>query len=161
MAQSHTQRPLTRAPAIIRFPGPIINWLLGLGMRLGPNWLLTVRGRVSGEMRTQPLAVIEVDGSKYVIGTFGDVNWCRNLRANPDAEIGRGNRHELVRAVELNPDQAAIFFREGLVPSLPSMPMTSRIATKVFIGYVAPDIYTDPEGAALRRPVFRLQPREG
>ena len=160
MAHSPTQRPLTRVPAIIRFPGPIINRLLGLGLRIGPNWLLTVRGRKSGELRTQPLAVVEVSGSKYVIGTFGEVNWCRNLRANPDAEISRGNRHEQVRAVELTPDEAAAFFRDGLVPELPNMPLVSRFATKVFIGSVAPDIYTDPDGAALRRPVFRLQPRE-
>jgi deazaflavin-dependent oxidoreductase (nitroreductase family) len=129
-------------------------------MRIGPNWLLTVRGRVSGELRTQPLAVIEVGGSKYVIGTFGEVNWCRNLRANPEAEIRRGSRHELVRAVELTPDQAATFFREVLVPSLPHMPILSRIASKVFISSVAPDIYSDPDGAALRRPVFELRPRE-
>jgi deazaflavin-dependent oxidoreductase (nitroreductase family) len=159
VAHSPTQRPLTRVPAIIRFPGPMINRLLGLGLRIGPNWLLTVRGRKSGELRTQPLAVIEVKGSKYVIGTFGEVNWCRNLRANPDAEISRGSRHEQVRAVELQPDEAAAFFRNGLVPELPHMPLMSRIATKVFIGSVAPDIYADPDGAALRRPVFRLQPK--
>ena len=161
MAHSPTERPLIRVPAIIRFPGPIINRLLGLGMRIGPNWLLSVRGRKSGELRTQPLAVVELNGSKYVIGTFGEVNWCRNLRANPDAEISRGNRHEQVRAVELRPDEAAAFFRDDLVPGMPHMPLFSRIATKVFIGSVAPDIYSDPDGAALRRPVFRLQPREG
>ena len=80
MAHSPTERPLIRVPAIIRFPGPIINRLLGFGMRIGPNWLLTVRGRKSGELRTQPLAVVELNGSKYVIGTFGEVNWCRNLQ---------------------------------------------------------------------------------
>jgi len=128
-------------------------------MRIGPNWLLTVRGRVSGQPRTQPLAVIEIDGGKYVIGTFGEVNWCRNLRANPDAEIRLGSRHELVHAVELTPDQAATFFRDSLVPGLPRMPLMSRIASKVFIGSVAPDIYSDPDGAALRRPVFELRPR--
>ena len=103
--------------------------------------------------------MVELNGSKYVIGTFGEVNWCRNLRANPDAEISRGNRHEQVRAVELRPDEAAAFFRDDLVPGMPHMPLFSRIATKVFIGSVAPDIYSDPDGAALRRPVFRLQPR--
>ena len=41
VAHSPTERPLIRVPAIIRFPGPIINRLLGLGMRIGPNWLLT------------------------------------------------------------------------------------------------------------------------
>lgn len=161
MAQANAQRPLVRAPGIIRLPGPIINRLLALGLPMGPNWLLTVRGRVSGEMRTQPLAVLEVRGGKYVVGTFGDVNWCRNLRASPNAEIRRGSRRELVTAVELTTDHATDFFRDDLVPSLPNMPLISRFAAKVFIGSVAPEIMTDPDDAATRRPVFELVPRDG
>ena len=69
-------------------------------------------------------------------------------------EISRGNRHEQVRAVELTPDEAAAFFRDGLVPELPHMPLMSRFATEVFIGSVAPDIYSDPDGAASTTPCF-------
>lgn len=160
MAQVNTDRALVHAPGIIRFPGPIINRLLRLGLPIGPNWLLTARGRVSGEMRSQPLAVLKVHGGKYVVGTFGDVNWCRNLRANPNAEIRRGSRREMVTARELTTKQAADFFRNELAPSLPSMPLFSRLATKVFIASVAPEIMTDPDQAASRRPVFELVARE-
>ena len=61
---------------------------------MGPNVLVTIRGRVSGEPRTQPLAVFSDQGHRWLIGTFGDTNWCRNLRANPDVEIRHGRHRE-------------------------------------------------------------------
>src|SRR5215204_1110814 len=112
MAQTNVQRPLARVPGIVRLPGPIVRRLLAGGFQIGPNWLLTCRGRVSGEPRTEALALMEIDGHKYVIGTFGDTNWCRNLRTTPEAEISLGNRHELVRARELTPSEAEVFIRD-------------------------------------------------
>jgi len=40
-----------------------------------------VRGRTSGLPRTTPLAVIEVDGRRWVWSPWGEVHWVRNLRA--------------------------------------------------------------------------------
>jgi deazaflavin-dependent oxidoreductase (nitroreductase family) len=159
VAQIHAQRPLARAPALVRLPGPVIRRLLALGVRIGPNWLLTVRGRKTGEPHSYPLAVMEIDGSRYVIGTFGDVGWCRNLRANPDGEIQLGSRREDVHASELTPDQAAAFFRDRLAPAIPRMRFLTRLATNVFVRGAAPDILSDPSAASLRRPVFKLDPR--
>ena len=84
---------MTQTPALIRWSGPIANRLLGIGMPMGPNRLLTVRGRKSGEPRTAPVAVVEVDGRRWVVGTFGETHWVRNLRAAGEATLridGRG-----------------------------------------------------------------------
>jgi len=116
---------------------------------------------VSGEPRTQALAVLTFEDHRYVIGTFGDVNWCRNLRANPEAEIRLGGQHELIRAVELSHADAEVFFRDRLLPGLPGMGFFDRLVTSILIRSVASDIVSDPAAAALRRPVFELLARTG
>lgn len=156
MAQSNIQQPLKRAPFMIRFPGPIVRRLLRFGMPMGPNGLLTVRGRISGQPRTQPLAVVQYEDRRYVVGLVGNVNWCRNLQAHPDAELELHGRSEPVRAVRLSQDQAAAFFRDVLVPYLSHMQLHWRLAVGVLVRAAAPDILSDPEQASTRRPVFEL-----
>jgi len=160
VAEARTQRTLAHVPGVVRLPGPIMRALLRAGIQIGPNWLVTCRGRISGEPRTQALAVLAFGGKRFVVGTFGDVNWCRNLRANPDATIQLGRRHERVTAVELDTAAAETFFRDQLMPGLPSMPLLDRLVTSILVRSVASDIVYDPRAAALHRPVFELRPRE-
>ena len=47
------------APPWVTFFGPIARFLLTAGIPLGPNALITIRGRKSGLLRTTPLAIIE------------------------------------------------------------------------------------------------------
>jgi len=159
VAQSNIQQPLARAPFVIRFPGPIVRRLLRFGIPMGPNGLLTARGRISGQPRTQPLAVVEFEGRRYVVGLVGDVNWCRNLRAHPDAELELHGRSEPVRAVELSREQAESFFGDVLVRYRRQLPLFWRVGVGVLIRGAAPEIHSDPAQAAIRRPVFELQPR--
>jgi deazaflavin-dependent oxidoreductase (nitroreductase family) len=126
---------------------------------MGPNALVTIRGRISGEPRTQALAVIHAADRRFVIGTFGDTNWCRNMRANPDVELRFGGRVELVTANELSIDDATNFFRETLPASVASMDVFGKLASRFLLWYAAPDIKSDPAGAATRRPVFELVSR--
>jgi deazaflavin-dependent oxidoreductase (nitroreductase family) len=70
----------------------MVERLLRLGVKMGPMILLTVRGRKSGQPRTTPVAMTEHDGKRYLVGTFGDVNWVRNLRAAGEATL-RSGRH--------------------------------------------------------------------
>jgi deazaflavin-dependent oxidoreductase (nitroreductase family) len=155
MAQA-AHRPLAHAPSLTRVTDPIFRGLLSLGVPMGPNVLITIRGRVSGTPRTQPLAIVEADGRRWVMGTFGDVNWCRNLRANPDVEVRHGRRRESLRAVELQPDEARHFFTQTLPRSIAQMPLPVRVFGALFIRATAPDMNSDPEGAADRHPVFEL-----
>jgi hypothetical protein len=88
------------------------------------------------------------------------VNWCRNLRADPQAEIRLGRRRIAVLARELDRAEAERFFRDLLIPGLPRMPLFDRLVTSILVRSVASDIVSDPAEAALRRPVFELQPLE-
>src|SRR3984893_8481894 len=98
-----------RLPGLIPLFNPIARRLMRLGVPIGPNALLSVRGRKSGQTRTTPAALLQVGGPPGVIGTFGDVNWVPNLRAAGQGPITPGRRHELVRAEELTRDERVSF----------------------------------------------------
>ena len=146
--------PPARAPRLIPLFNPVAARILRLGRVLGPNALLTVRGRKSGVARTTPVALVELRGRRWVIGTFGDVNWVRNLRAAGRAEISAGRRTFPVRARELTREEGAGFFADVLVPYVTDG-LIKRLVLRV-LG--AGDILSDPRGAADRRPVFELEP---
>jgi deazaflavin-dependent oxidoreductase (nitroreductase family) len=140
-------------PRFVPILNPLASRLLRLGPLMGPNALLTVRGRKSGQPRTTPVALVEAEGKRWTVGTFGNVNWVRNLRAAGDATLTVGRRTELVRAVELDHEEAASFFADVLVPYVARSWLTRWMLGSV-LG--ARDILEDPRGAADRRPVFEL-----
>jgi len=90
--------------------------LVGPGLVIGnyPMYLLTVRGRKSGQPRTVALAIIERNGKRYVASPYGIVDWVRNLRAAGEAILTRGRRSETVNARELPPKEAALVLREAI-----------------------------------------------
>ena len=132
----------------------------GIGRRLvsaglmGPNVLLTVPGRKSGTPRSTPVALVEVGGRRWIIGTFGEVDWVLNLRAARQGTITRKRRAEAVDATELSPTEGAAFFRDVVTPYATRLPIGKLLLR--FLG--ASEILTDPEGSARVRPVFELRP---
>src|SRR5437588_12539462 len=112
-----------KAPSFVRFFNPLAQRVLRMGPLMGPNALLTVRGRKSGQPRTTPVALVEIGGRRWVVGTFGEVNWVRNLRVAREAGLAVGQRQEQVRAAELTQEQAAAFFGEVLGPYVSRLPL--------------------------------------
>jgi deazaflavin-dependent oxidoreductase (nitroreductase family) len=150
---SGSHRPVARAPRFVPVFNPVAARLLRLGRVMGPNALLTVRGRKSGEPRTTPVAVVEIKGRRWIVGTFGEVNWVRNLREAREGVITVGKRREHVRATELTRAESARFFAGVLAPYA-SDGALKRLVLRM-LG--ASDIISDPEGAAASRPVFELE----
>ena len=67
---------------------------LGLGVQ--GSQTLAVRGRKSGEMRTNPVNPFEIDGRTYLLSPRGTTQWVRNLRAaggQGELRSGRKVRH--------------------------------------------------------------------
>jgi deazaflavin-dependent oxidoreductase (nitroreductase family) len=110
--------PARGIPTIVRLLSPVVQRLLGIGMPMGQNALLTVRGRKSGQPRTFTITLLEAAGRRYVFAAFGDVNWVHNLRAAGVATVRQGRRHDAVVAVELTPDEAAPIMRAAFGPAL-------------------------------------------
>src|SRR6266542_1952223 len=109
MSISHsTVTPLGRPDPRERVAGPLVRRVIRRGLAAGPNVLLTVRGRSSGQPRTTPVAMLELGGVRYLQGSFGITNWVRNLRAAGVASVSRGRWSETFDVVELAPETAGL-----------------------------------------------------
>ena len=146
----------SRAPSFVRVFNPIARRILNAGPLLGPNALITIRGRKSGLPRTTPVALVEIEGRRWVIGTFGETHWVQNLRAAGEATLSVGSRRDEVKATELCGEVRVAFFRDVLAPYARRI----RIGPALLAILGAADIVKDPAGAAAKRPVFELLPAQ-
>ena len=134
--------------------------LLRAGIKLGgpgnyPMYLLTVRGRKSGQPRTVPIVLLEQDGKRYLAATYGNVNWVYNLRTAGEAILTRGRRAETVTARELLPCEAALV----LQAEVKRTPLARAMSGK-FYGVTVNDPLEQFERAMLTHPVFVLERKE-
>src|SRR5437879_7927655 len=113
----------SQAPSFVRLFNPIARRILKRGPLLGPNALITVRGRKSGLARTTPIALVEIEGKRWVIGTFGEVNWVRNLRAAGEASLSAAERREEVLPTELHQHASTAVVRDVVGPPVRNMPV--------------------------------------
>jgi deazaflavin-dependent oxidoreductase (nitroreductase family) len=144
-----------QAPAFIRLLDRLVSRLIGVGIPFGPNALMTVRGRKTGEPRTTPVAIVEVDHRRWIQGAFGEVNWVRNLRAAGEATLTIGKRQESVHTTELTKEEATAFFANVLGPYLRRLPLPVQWIMPPLLGLS--DVLKDPTAAAERHPVFEIQ----
>ena len=145
--------PSARPPWQVRFFSPILKLFLRLGLPLGFNRLVTIRGRKTGLPRTAALAVLEIGGRRWVWAPWGEVNWVRNLRAAGAATIAVRGRQEDVLATELDATERVEFFRDVLGPFARSIPLGIW-----FIRIVDGVDLNHPVEAANGRRVFELHP---
>ena len=146
-----------RVPSLIPLVNPLVRRLLGAGLPFGPNVLLTVRGRSSGLPRTFPVAILDLDGRRYVQSPFGEVDWVRNLRAAQEAVVSKGRSREDVEAVEVAPDEAGRILRAAL-----STYMRTRVGAALVrrLFHIATDATLEQFVAeAGRHPMFELRTR--
>jgi hypothetical protein len=125
----------SRVPSIVPILNPLIRRLLGAGLPFGPNVLLTVRGRRTGEPRTFPVAILELDGRRFVQSPFG----------------------ETVGAVEVPPDAAGPILRDALAPFFRSR-LLAPVAGRFFHLRAGASIDEYVEESR-RHPMFELHSR--
>ena len=149
----HTFAATDRAPAIVRLFDPFVRKLLAMGMPSGPNTLLTVPGRKTGQPRSAAVALVETQGRTWVSGAYGNVQWVKNLRHAGEATIRVKGGQERVRAIPLSTEQAAAYFRDVLAPYVRALPWYGRLTAQIIVGKQL----HDPEAAARQHPVFELE----
>jgi deazaflavin-dependent oxidoreductase (nitroreductase family) len=153
-----TRSPAHRGvPSIVPLINPIVRRLLRLGMPMGPNVLLTVVGRTSGQPHTFPIALMESDGHRYVGSPYGEVNWVRNLRADGHAVLHRGRRTEPVVAVELDRAAAGAAYQASVTPYL-SMRGGVTLLRRFYPDVPAHPTPADLDALAETHPLFELRP---
>ncbi|GAA2737626.1 nitroreductase/quinone reductase family protein [Actinocorallia aurantiaca] len=92
-----------------------VGWLTGRGVSLWGANLVAVRGRKSGEWRTNPVNPLTVDGERYLVAPRGHTQWVRNLRAaGGHGELRLGRKSTPFGAVELADEEKPDILRAYL-----------------------------------------------
>jgi deazaflavin-dependent oxidoreductase (nitroreductase family) len=138
----------SQVPRFVKIGNVLTTAMVRAGFKVGLIYLLTVRGRKSGQPRTTPIAVPELHGQRYLVAPYGLVDWVRNLRAAGEAELTRQRRSESVRAIELSPREAGLILRELVKDDNPF----AR-----FFTITAESTPEDFERITLTHPVFLLE----
>lgn len=153
--KNERENMVTRSPVprFVRVANVLTTTLLRAGVNLvgfghHPTYLLTVRGRKSGEPRTTPVSVVEQDGKRYLFAPYGAVDWVRNLRAAGTATLTRGHHAEEVRATELPGNEAGIVLKTFIESGNP-------IAR--YFGVTVASSREEFERTTISHPVFLLQ----
>ncbi len=132
----------------------LVGLLVRIGMKPAGAYLLSVRGRKSGETRTVPVNPMEHEGARYLIAPRGETEWVRNLRAAGEGVLRTGSTKEAITVQEeLGDDAKPPLLREYLV--------RWSTATQAYF-----DAAKDSPDEELRRiapnhPVFRISSKNG
>src|SRR5262249_40356742 len=148
---------ISQVPWFVRVGNVLTMSLLRVGVKLAgpfvffgsyPMYLVTVRGRTSGQPRTVALVIMQRNAKRYLASPYGIVDWVRNLREAREAILTRGRRSETVAATELPVGEAALVLREEITGGNPF----AR-----YFGVSADSTLEEFERAALAHPVFVLE----
>jgi hypothetical protein len=92
-----------------------VAWLARHGISILGSRVLAVRGRTSGEWRTNPVNPLTMNGQRYLVAPRGNTQWVRNLRATGyQGELRLGRRVERFRATEVSDDDKPAILRRYL-----------------------------------------------
>jgi hypothetical protein len=92
----------------------IVGRLTRLGVSVYGSRVLAVRGRTSGEWRTNPVNPLTLDGTRYLVAPRGNTQWVRNLRPIGTGELRLGRKVEPFTATELGDDEKPAILRAYL-----------------------------------------------
>jgi deazaflavin-dependent oxidoreductase (nitroreductase family) len=128
-----------------------IAFLTRHGVSVLGSRVLAVRGRSSGEWRTTPVNLLELDARRYLVSPRGEGQWVRNLRHAGTGELRVGKKAEPFRGRELSDDEKVTVLRAYL--------KRWKFEVGVFFDGVGPDS-TDDELRAIapRHPAFEVLP---
>jgi deazaflavin-dependent oxidoreductase (nitroreductase family) len=132
---------------------PTVAFLTRNGVSLLGSRVLAVRGRKSGEWRTTPVNLLDLDGHRYLVSPRGHGQWVRNLRVAGTGELRVGKRTESFRGRELDDDEK--------VPVLRAYLKRWKWEVGQFFGGVGPDSTEDQLRAiAADHPAFEVLPAD-
>jgi deazaflavin-dependent oxidoreductase (nitroreductase family) len=87
-----------------RWFNALFGMLVGLGVGLPHNYLLTVRGRTTGRAYSTPVNVLTREGRQFLVAPRGQTGWVRNARAAGRVTLKRGRSQRDFAVRELGDD---------------------------------------------------------
>ncbi len=126
-----------------------VNGLMALGISVMGSRVLEVKGRKSGQWRSTPVNLLEVDGTRYLVAPRGNTQWVRNMRVAGGGRLRLGRKTEDFKASEITGD--------ATIPLLRAYLKKWKWEVGAFFAGVGPDA-TDAELLAIapEHPVFRI-----
>ena len=116
------------------------------------SYLLTTRGRKTGQPRTNPVLVVRHDEHRWLVAPYGVVSWVYNARASGTVKLTRGGSHEEFSVAEVDARRAAPVLKRYVTLAPVVLPyFEARIGSPV-------EAF---EAEAAMHPVFLLTPRGG
>jgi deazaflavin-dependent oxidoreductase (nitroreductase family) len=142
---THYQKPTSVDKAF----NASVAWLTRRGISVWGSRVLRVRGRKSGQWRSNPVNVLTVDGARYLVAPRGETEWVRNFRVAGEGELVLGRRVEAFRAEELGDNAKVEVLRAYL--------RRWKFEVGKFFGGVSADSPDDElRRIAPEHPVFRI-----
>lgn len=141
-----------RLPLWLKAANRLIIALNRLGVVIGTQHVLTIPGRKTGKLRSTPVSVLMVGGTRYIV-TVTQTDWAKNARAAGWGYLGRGRMTERVALFELPVAERGPILRE--------FPRQVPHGVQYFERMLG--LPNDPEAfaaAAPRCPVFRVDHAE-
>ncbi|MDY6811058.1 MAG: nitroreductase family deazaflavin-dependent oxidoreductase, partial [Actinomycetota bacterium] len=78
-----------------------------VGWGLVPHtYLLTTRGRRTGQEHTHPVTLVEQDGRRWLVAPYGPVGWVHNARAAGTVRLRRRSEDSRLAVREVDVDEA-------------------------------------------------------
>ncbi|HEY5848068.1 MAG TPA: nitroreductase family deazaflavin-dependent oxidoreductase [Microlunatus sp.] len=68
--------------------------------------LLTTRGRRTGQVRKNPVVIVEHDGRRWLVAPYGPVGWVHNARAAGEVRLTRRGRSQTYTIREVSAREA-------------------------------------------------------
>ena len=129
---------------------PSVAALTKMGISVWGSRVLRVKGRKTGEPRTNPVNLLTLDDTRYLVAPRGETQWVRNLRAaDGEGELLLGRKVEAFHATEIADADKPPILRAYL----------KRWKAEVgvfFDGVGADSPQADVERIAPKHPVFRI-----
>ncbi len=92
----------------------LVSGLTKAGLSVWGSRTLRVRGRTSGEWRSNPVNLLTADGRHYLVAPRGQTQWVRNLRVAKSGELRVGRRVQPFTSIELADDEKTEVLRDYL-----------------------------------------------
>jgi deazaflavin-dependent oxidoreductase (nitroreductase family) len=125
----------------------LVRALLVLGLVPRGTYLLTVRGRRSGQPHSTPVTLVEEGGQRWLVAPYGAVSWVRNARASGQVTLSRGRQTETVKIAELDAAESAPVLKQYLTRVAITQPFFDATPASPLAAFSA---------EAPRHPVFRI-----
>lgn len=121
-----------------------------------PVYLLTVRGRKSGQPRMFAVDPYEYNDRRFLLASHGVSDWVRNLRAAGEGTLQRGRQQQQMKAFELSPEDAGLVLKE-ILPARLGSPWRGFVLRRT-LGVSSDASLDEFIDVARRCPVFEISP---